>query len=62
MSDLHLQVLPLLVTVAEEGAKETGVEVVKYNTEQILIELKGIGKLLGYLESYNIVSYDTAKY
>ena len=49
LSDLHLQVLPLLVTVAEEGAKETGVEVVKYNTEQILIELKGVGELLHHL-------------
>ena len=48
-SDLHLQVLPLLVTIAEEGAKETGVEVVEHHTQQILVELKGVGGLLHHL-------------
>ena len=48
-SDLHLQVLSLLVTVAKEGAKETGIEMVEHHTQQILVELKGVGELLHHL-------------
>ena len=47
--NLHLQVFPLLITVAEEGAKEAGVEVVEHHAQQILVELEGIGELLHHL-------------
>merc|ERR1719264_2396106 len=40
---------PLLITVAEEGAKEAGVEVVEHHAQQILVELESVGELLHHL-------------
>ena len=52
LSDLHLLVFPLLVTVAEECAEEAGVEVVEHHTQQVLVELKGVGELLHHLGNW----------
>ena len=46
-------VSPLLVAVVEEGAEQAGVEVVQHRRQQILVEFKRVGKLLGDLLKHN---------
>jgi len=46
---VDLVLAPLLVRVVEEGAEETGVEVVEDCRQKVLVELEGVGKLLCHL-------------
>jgi len=45
----NIVLLPLLVTVVEEGSEETGVQVVQDEGKEVLVKLEGVGKLVGDL-------------
>ena len=46
----QLVVSSLLVAVEEEGSEEAGVEMVQDGRQQVLVKLKCVGELQGYLE------------
>ena len=46
---VHPVLPPLFVRVEEEGAEKAGVQVVQHCRQKVLVELEGVGELLGHL-------------
>ena len=47
---VQLGFLPFLVAIIKKSSKQTGVEMVQNRRQEILVELKCVGELQGYLE------------
>ena len=47
---VQLGLLPFLVAIIKESSKQTGVEMIQNCCQEIFVELKCVGELLGHLE------------